>query len=74
MHRTADCRRGQGQEQRVGKIDTPLKLATDSVCDLPALTCAAPERLNPGQYELVRALEQGNQTVSENSYEVTLVE
>jgi len=66
--------RGQGQDQIVGSNDTPLKLAADSVIDLPSLVCAVPENLKDGLYDLVLALKQAGQTLSENSYEVTLVE
>ena len=66
--------RGQGQEQTVGKSTAPVKLAADSVADLPALSCSVPGALKTGSYELVLTLTQGNQTISENHYEVTLVE
>ncbi|MEJ2008919.1 MAG: glycoside hydrolase family 2 TIM barrel-domain containing protein, partial [Acidobacteriota bacterium] len=66
--------RGQGQEQMVGKSAAPVKLDADSVADLAGLWCTVPGGLKNGPYELVLTLKQGNRTISENHYEVTVVD
>ena len=66
--------RGQGRDEIVGKSDTPVKLSADSVSDLPPLQCTVPEDMANGQYELILTLRQAGKTLSENSYEVTVVD
>jgi len=41
---------------------------------LPSLNCAPPADLQPGSYQLVLTLKQGDQVLSENTYPVTVVE
>lgn len=55
-----------------GRVSAPLP--ADSVTELPEIDCHAPQELPPGRYELFLTLKEGNQTLSENSYEVTVTE
>jgi len=64
----------QGRGQIVGRSDAPVNLAADSVSDLPPIQCTVPEDLDNGPYELIVTLRQAGKPLSENSYEVTVVD
>jgi len=66
--------KGQGQDSSVCASQKPVDIGEDSVMPLPSLTCAPPADLPPGTYQLVLALKQGDQVLSENNYPVTVVE
>lgn len=66
--------RGQGNEVRVATGKAQASVAADAVANLPGLWCHPPADLAPGDYELVLTLKQGERTLSENSYPVTVVE
>jgi len=55
-------------------MKTPAALPADAVAALPEVDCQAPLGLRPGTYELFLTLKEGNETLSENSYEVTVAE
>jgi len=65
--------RGQGKDMPACATQQPVDISPDSVMALPGLTCAPPD-LPPGPYDVVLTLKQGDQTLSENTYAVTVVE
>ncbi len=65
---------GPGGKALVGTVKVQTSLAADSVTALPEVDCQTPRELSPGGYELVLTLKQDDQTLSENSYAVTVSE
>lgn len=65
---------GPGGKALVGAVRAQSAVAADSVEALPEVDCQVPRELPSGSYKLVLTLKQGNQTLSENSYEVTVAE
>jgi beta-mannosidase len=49
-------------------------IPADGVAQLPKLYCTLPGDLAPGGYELVLTLKQGDKTLSENTYPVSIVD
>jgi beta-mannosidase len=66
--------RGQGKDVPVCASPKPVDIGPDSVMSLPGLTCAPPADVPPGSYDVVLTLKQGDQTLSENTYAVTVVD
>ena len=58
----------------IGSSKTASDVPPDSVMAFPGVDCQAPRELPPGRYELVLTLKRGGEKLSENSYNVTIVE
>ena len=65
---------GQGRDVIVGTAKSKDEIPADSVMDFSRLGMHVPSDLPPGNYELVLTLKEGERTLSENSYPVTVTE
>jgi hypothetical protein len=66
--------RASGKEVLVARRDRLASVPEDSVADVGWLGFKLPPAVAPGGYELVLLLKQGDRTLSENTYPVTVVE
>jgi beta-mannosidase len=66
--------RGKGRDVAVGARKEPATMAADAVLELGWMGFEVPSDLSPGEYDLVICLRQGDRTLSENSYPVTVIE